>query len=1187
MTRNRCLILLSIFELLACSGKRLRVGEEGGAGGQAGSRGGQGGAATGAAGTAAGAAGSIMPTGTGGSGGSGGATGAGGAAGQAGAGGAAGGSELSVNPGAATFASTLVEAVSAPQTFTVRNDGSTTAGTTTTLAAAFAGANAADFVIASNGCGPTLQPGASCEIAVAFAPQTRSGSRTASLMVGATSGVAANVSLSGTALPSLGLLAGGIGGAGTADGTGAGARFYGPSGIASDEAGNLYVADAINDTIRKVVIATGAVSTFAGAPGQYGSVDGTGAAARFYGPSGLASDGTGNLYVADRGNHTVRKIVIATGAVSTLAGTAGQFGSADATGVAAGFNYPADVASDGAGNLYVTDSGNHTVRKIVIATRTVTTLAGAAGKAGSADATGAAARFDEPSNFASDGAGNLYVTDTGNGTIRKIVVATRTVTTLAGAAGQTGSADGTGAAARFFRPGGIAGDGAGNLYVADSSNNTVRKVVIATGAVSTLAGAPGQFGTADGTGAAARFNSPWGVTSDGAGNLYVADSSSNTIRKVAVATGAVITFAGAAGRVRNANGTRPTDVFNRPTGIAGDGAGNLYVADTVFSTIRKVVIATGAVTTLAGGATQVAGADGTGAGASFFAPGGIASDGAGNLYVADTMNNTIRKVAIATGVVTTLAGTAGQAGGADGTGAAARFSWPNGIVSDGGGNLYVADTTNGTVRKVVIATGVVTTLANGLTQPSGIAADGAGNLYVSDTRDSTIKKVVIATGAVAVFAGTSGQFGHADGTGAAARFFAPWGVASDGAGTLYVGDASNNAIRKIVIATGAVTTLAGTAGWGQYGNADGMGAAARFYDPTGIAVDGTGNLYVADSMNGSIRKVVMATGAVTTLAGGPAPTSSADGTGAAARFTGPTGIAGDGAGNLYVTDGDDTVRKVVIATRAVTIFAGMPAQQGNVDGTGLGARFIFPNGIGGDGAGNLYVADGTTIRQIALAPGAVTTLAGAPNASGSADGTGAAANFARPNSVVADGTGNLYVADSSLDTCNCIRKIVIATGAVTTLAGGPEDASVDGTGRAAHFVGPWGIASDGAGNLYVTDSGAIRKVVIATGAVTTFAGAPYETGSANGTGPAARFVAPSGIAGDGAGNLYVADGNTIRKVVIGTATVSTIIGSPYQAGVSLGALPASLNGPRGVVVLPTGELAIVDGAENAVLIGHL
>jgi hypothetical protein len=187
--------------------------------------------------------------------------------------------------------------------------------------------------------------------------------------------------------------------------------------------------------------------------------------------------------------------------------------------MSARFRNPLGVVPDGAGNLYVADTDNDTIRKVVLATGAVTTLAGTAGSIGYADGIGAAARFNGPTGLATDGAGNLYVADTGNNTIRKVVLATGVVTTLAGNATLPGSADGTGPAARFISPRGVALDGAGNLYVADEGNHTVRVMVLATGAVTTLAGAAGMYGNMDGTGAAARFNSPFGVAADGAGNL--------------------------------------------------------------------------------------------------------------------------------------------------------------------------------------------------------------------------------------------------------------------------------------------------------------------------------------------------------------------------------------------------------------------------------------------------------------------------------------------------------------------------------------------------------------------------------------------------------------------------------------------------------------------------------------------
>jgi sugar lactone lactonase YvrE len=269
------------------------------------------------------------------------------------------------------------------------------------------------------------------------------------------------------------------------------------------------------------------VTTFAGTAGSQGSADGTGTAALFHSPSAITTDGT-NLYVTDSGNNTIRKIVIATGEVTTLAGTAGSSGSADGTGTAALFNNPLGVASD-VNDVYVADSGNHMIRKIAIATGEVTTLAGTAETSGAADGTGTAALFNNPADIASDGT-NLYVADSGNNTIRKIVIATREVTTLAGTAGTSGSADGTGTAALFNNPLGIATDRT-NLYIADSGNNTIRKIVIAKGTVTTFAGKTGSSGSANGNGTAALFNNPVGVATVGA-DLYVGDTGNNTIRKI-------------------------------------------------------------------------------------------------------------------------------------------------------------------------------------------------------------------------------------------------------------------------------------------------------------------------------------------------------------------------------------------------------------------------------------------------------------------------------------------------------------------------------------------------------------------------------------------------------------------------------------------------------------------------------
>jgi hypothetical protein len=312
---------------------------------------------------------------------------------------------------------------------------------------------------------------------------------------------------------------------GSTDGAGRGALFNWPFGIATDGT-NLYIADFTNRCIRKIVIATGIVTTLAGKPRAIGSVDGTGAAATFDFPQGITTDGT-NLYVTDVGNHNIRKIVIATGVVTTLAGIAKNPGKADGIGTAATFNYPWGITTDGV-NLYVTDDNNATIRKIEIASGVVTTLAGRAGFIGHADGAGASATFYNPYGITTDGT-NLYVSDSYNNTIRKIVISSGVVTTLAGAWDKFGNIDGTGSEAMFYRPSGITTDGT-NLYVADNSNNSIRKIVINTGAVTTLAGVPMARGHADGENLAASFTSPYGITADGK-NLYVTDTVNATIRK--------------------------------------------------------------------------------------------------------------------------------------------------------------------------------------------------------------------------------------------------------------------------------------------------------------------------------------------------------------------------------------------------------------------------------------------------------------------------------------------------------------------------------------------------------------------------------------------------------------------------------------------------------------------------------
>jgi hypothetical protein len=321
--------------------------------------------------------------------------------------------------------------------------------------------------------------------------------------------------------------------------------------------------------------------------------------------------------------------------------------------------------------------------------KVVTKFAGT-GSSGSADGTGTAASFQNPVGITTDGT-NLYVADARNHLIRKIVISTGVVTTVAGT-GSSGSVDGTGTGASLNLPIGITVDET-NLYVVEQDNNLIRQIVISTGVVTKVAGT-GSSGSADGTGTSASFNKPVGITTDGT-NLYVGDSDNNLIRKIVISTGVVTTLAGT-GSSGSVNATGTSASFNTPRGITTDGT-NLYVADALNHLIRQIVISTGVVTTLAGTAGTSGSSNGTGTSASFYQPSGITTDGT-NLYVGDGENHLIRQIVISTGVVTTLAGT-GSSGSVDGTGTGASFSRPYAVTTDGT-DLYVSEYDNYLIRKI-------------------------------------------------------------------------------------------------------------------------------------------------------------------------------------------------------------------------------------------------------------------------------------------------------------------------------------------------------------------------------------------------------------------------------------------------------------------------------------------------------
>jgi len=628
-----------------------------------------------------------------------------------------------------------------------------------------------------------------------------------------------------------------------------------PEGLVVDSAGNLYIADAANDRVRKVSPA-GIITTIAGTghPGFSGD-NGPAGSAQLNQPYGVALDTSGNLYIADFGNQRVRRIG-ADGTITTVAGN-GQTGSNGDGGPATSAQMlsPRNLAIDMAGNIYVSEFVGHSVRRIAT-DGTITTFAGT-GVAGFSGDGGPAvdAQLAFPAGLALDPSGSLYIVDSGNSAIRKVQAAT--ITTVCNLA-------------NFNVPGialsGIASGSTSGMYITEGIDSVVW--LLSPGGALTLAAGILGGGSPSGDGGLALQTAliePVDAAVDTTGNLYISEL--HRVRSVAAATRIISTVTGDGTFGFSGDGAGATAaVLNGPVGLAFLN-GNLYIADQGNQRIREMTIG-GLISTVAGSGQAVPPAPVLGDGlaatsAGLYNPAGLTFDVEANLYIADSYNNRVRVVQ-PSGVIMTFAGTGLTVGlgGDDDPAILTPLFHPQGVLADTSGNLYIADTNNNRVIRVDSAGNIHTVAGTGtpgadtstlaqLAGPTGLALDSAGNVYIADTQNHRVLGLSPA-GAISAIAGmgTSGFSGDG-GPAASATLSFPSAVTVDSSQDIFIADGGNNRIR-MVTPDGNITTIAGT-GVGFYNGDSGPALQVALNNPCGLALDGSGDLLVADTGNNRVR----------------------------------------------------------------------------------------------------------------------------------------------------------------------------------------------------------------------------------------------------------------------------------------------------------------------------------------------
>ena len=1003
-----------------------------------------------------------------------------------------------------------------------------------------------------------------------------------------------------------------------------------PVSFAYDAAGNLYILDKSKNAVRKVNAVTNVITTVAGVEGAANAFAGDGGSAtsaKLNGPNQIAVDTAGNIYIADTGNNRVRKVTVATGIITTIAGDgstafAGDGLAANGSQGAVGLSGVNAVAVDVNGNVFVGDSGHERVREVYAATGIINTIAGNGvssdtGNGGPASA----ATLSGPRYLAFDSRGDLVMTDRTLNNVRYIAP-NGNVYALAGnqTLGYTGDG-GPGPSAELNVPNGAVADAWGNVYIMDTGNTAVRVVDAQSGNIYTL-----PF-TLTGTGASTPLSGPLAFAVSPNGTFVIADSTNHVVRSGSLpnlfgstpvgsaspsatftltdgnavdtvsswglnhATPADFTFGSVSGCTFGTAlalyGTCMAPVTFSPTApglrasqlLATDPQGNLsYLALTGVGTAAAVAVSPGTIAAIAGTHAPGTGGDGGAAlSAAITGPAAVALDSANNIYLTGA-DNTVRMVNATSGTISRIAGTGTSGYTGDGAAAtAATLSNPSGLAVDPTGNVFIADTGNSVVRMVGVEAGVIrsVTPVGLLNGPKGIATDALGNLYIADTNNNVVREVIAKTSVIATLAGIGTASYTGDGGAAtAAQLDAPAGIAVDASGNVYIADTGNNVIRKVT-AAGTISTIAGTGAAGNSGDG-GLATAATLNGPAEIAVDTAGDLYVACIGSHSVR-MISAAGLITTVAGtGTTGYSGNGGLANAAALASPSGVAVDQLGNIYVGDtGNNVVRKVVQTATSLSFAATNPGQTTApqlVTVTNFGNQALTLTGLTVP-AGFIQKASGgvdcTSTTTLVAGGQCLLSLAFSPTGSGPFNGNvtltdNALGRTAATQSIAVSGTGNVTSLPTTIAATAGNNQTTAPYSAFATAL---QVTVLDQNGFGSSGVSVvFTASSSGATGTFSNGTNTIT-VVTAAGGV---ANVPFTAAGTRGT--FAVTAKATGITTPATFNETIA-GNPAPTISV---TISPAT-SPIVYGTAV-TLSAALAGPANSPIPVTGTVTFLDGS---------